>query len=131
MRKMEVNEEAFESFMSKVYGRSQKVDGALKPDNIGAYLEDLLEFSEDDDNNKNDDGNAIKLSEIPNYIEQKKNEKGKLKQDIQNLLNEKTEAQEKTSLANELCDTALENEKTTAAELREYSNLKAELKNKV
>ena len=63
----------------------------MTPDKIASYLEDLLEFSEDDDNNKNDDDNAIKLSEIPNYIEQKKNEKGKLKQYIQNLLKEKTE----------------------------------------
>ena len=44
MRKMGINEEDFESFISKVNERCQKVEG-LTPDKIGSYLEDLLEFS--------------------------------------------------------------------------------------
>ena len=127
MRKMGINEEYFESFISKAYERCQKVEG-LTPDKIGSYLEDLLEFSKDeDDNNNNGDGNTIKLSEIPHYIEQKKNEKRILKHDIENLHKEKQEAQQEASYANELYDAALENEKTTVAKLREYSNLKAGL----
>jgi hypothetical protein len=126
MRKMGINEEYFESFISKVYERCQKVEG-LTPDKMGSYLEDLLEFSKDDDDNNNGDGNTIKLSEIPHYIEQKKNEKRTLKQDIEKLHKEKQEAQQEASYANELCDAALENEKTTVAKLREYSNLKAGL----
>ena len=126
MRKMGINEEYFESFISKAYERCQKVEG-LTPDKMGSYLEDLLEFSKDEDDD-NGDGNTIKLSEIPHYIEQKKNEKRTLKQDIEKLHKEKQEAQQEASYANELRDAALENEKTTVAKLREYSNLKAGLK---
>jgi hypothetical protein len=72
---MGVNEEAFESFISKVYERCMKVSG-LTADKIGSYLEDLFEFSDEDDDNG---GNIPKLSEISYYIEQKKNENRALK----------------------------------------------------
>jgi ASC-1-like (ASCH) protein len=100
-----------------------KVNG-LTPDKIGSYLEDLVEFSDEDDNG----GNIHKLSEIPYYIEQMKNEKKALKQDIQNLQKQKKISEEEASLANELRDAALENEKVTVVELREYSKFKTELR---
>jgi hypothetical protein len=56
-----------------------------------------------------------------------KNEKSTLKQNIQNLKQEEQLSHQKASYAKELCDAALENEKTTDAELKEYSKLKAEL----
>lgn len=87
-------------------------------------MEDLFEFSDEDDDNE---GNIAKLSEISYYIEQKKNDKRKLKKDIQNLQKQKKISEEEASYANELRDAALENEKTTVTELREYSNFKAEL----
>lgn len=80
LRKMGVNEEDFESFISKLYERCMKVSG-LTSDKIGSYLEDLVKFSDEDDNG----GNIPKLSEISYYIEQKENEKRKLNEDIQNL----------------------------------------------
>lgn len=123
LRKMGVNEEDFESFISKLYERCMKVSG-LTADKIGSYLEDLFEFSDEDDDNG---GNIPKLSEISYYIEQKKNDKRKLKEDIQNLQKQKKISEEEASYANELRDAALENEKTTVTELREYSNFKAEL----
>ena len=122
LRNMGVNEEAFESFISKLYERCMKVSG-LTVDQIGSYLEDLVEFSEKDDNN----GNPIKLSEIPQYIEQWKNEKRTLKEEIQSLKNEKKVSEEEASLAHELRDEALKDEKVTVAELREYSIFKREL----
>jgi hypothetical protein len=124
LRKMGVNEEDFESFISKLYERCMKVSG-LTADKIGSYLEDLFEFSDEDDDNG---GNIPKLSEISYYIEQKKDEKKKLKEDIQDLQKQKKISEEEASYANELRDAALENEKTTVTELREYSNFKAELR---
>ena len=124
LRNMGVNEEDFELFISKVYERSMKVSG-LTADKIGSYLEDLFEFSDEDDDNG---GNIPKLSEISYYIEQKKNEKRALKKDIQNLQKQKKISEEEASYANELRDAALENEKTTVTELRESSNFKAELR---
>jgi len=123
LRKMGVNEEDFEPFISKLCERCLKISG-VTVDTIGSYLEDLLEFSDKDDNG----GNPIKLSEIPQYIEQRKNEKRTLKKDIQNDQKQKKISEEEASYANELRDAALENEKTTVTELREYSNFKAELR---
>jgi hypothetical protein len=122
LRKMGVNEEDFESFISKICERCLKISG-VTVDMIGSWLEDLLEFSDEDDNG----GNPIKLSEIPQYIEQRKNEKKAVKQDIQNLQKQKKISEEEASYANDLRDAALENEKTTVTELREYSKFKTEL----
>jgi hypothetical protein len=122
LRKLGVSEEAFESFISKLSERCMKVSG-LTADQIGSYLEDLVEFSEKDDN----DGNPIKLSKIPQYIEQRKNEKRTLKEEIQALKNEKKVSEEEASLAHELRDEALKDEKVTVSELREYSKFKTEL----
>jgi acyl-CoA thioesterase len=99
-----------------------KVSG-LTPDKIGSYLEDLVEFSDEDDNG----GNIPKLSEIPYYIEQMKNEKRALKKDIQNLQKQKKISEKEASYANDLRDAAFETEKTTVAKLREYSKFKTEL----
>ncbi|HEX5891796.1 MAG TPA: helix-turn-helix domain-containing protein [Nitrososphaeraceae archaeon] len=122
LKKMGVNEEDFESFISKICERCLKISG-MTVDMIGSCLEDLLEFSDEDDNG----GNPIKLSEIRQYIEQKKNEKRALKKDIQNLQKQKKISEEQASAANDLRDAALENEKVTVAELREYSKFKTEL----
>jgi hypothetical protein len=80
LRNIGVNEEDFEPFISKLYERCIKVSG-LTPDKIGSYLDDLVEFLDEDDNG----GNIPKLSEISYYIEQMKNVKRMLKKDIQNL----------------------------------------------
>jgi hypothetical protein len=122
LRKMGVNEDDFESFISKLYERCIKVSG-LTPDNIGSYLENLVEFSDEDNNG----GNIPKLSELPQYIEQKKNENRALKKDIQNLQKQKKISEEEASDANDLRDAAFETEKVTVAELREYSKFKTEL----
>ena len=122
LRNIGVNEEDFELFISKLYKRCMKVNG-LTPDKIGSYLDDLVEFSDEDDNG----GNIPKLSELPQYIEQKKNEKRALKKDIQNLQKQKKISEEEASYANELRDAAFEDQKTTYAKLREYSNFKTEL----
>ena len=66
----------------------------MTPDKIGSYLEDLVEFSDED----NHGGNIPKLSELSQYIEQKKNEKRAIKKDIQNLQKQKKVSEEKHHL---------------------------------
>ena len=122
LRNIGVNEEDFEPFISKLYERCIKVSD-LTPDKIGSYLDDLVEFSDEDDNG----GNIPKLSEISYYIEQMKNVKRMLKKDIQNLQKQKKISEEEASLAHDLRDAALEDQKTTYTELGEYSNFKTEL----
>ena len=110
LRKMGIDEETFESFLLNIYEPCQRA--GLTPDKIGPYLEDLFKFSKEEDaNNNNNDGNPIKLSEIPYYIQQMKNEKRTLEQDIQNLRKEKKQSQEEASYAKELRDAAIEDER--------------------
>jgi hypothetical protein len=70
---------------------------------------------------------GILFAKIPEYIEKKKNEISKLEEETK-ISNEKKEISEiEAAVAKDLRDVDLENEKTTVAELREYSKLKAEL----
>jgi hypothetical protein len=115
MKKMGVNEEDFESFVHEVYEYCQRLD--MTPENIASNLQALVKLSKD-----------IPFAKIPEYIEKKKNEITKLEKDAK-ILKEKKEILEiEAAVAKDLRDEALEDEKTTVAEVREYSNLKAELK---
>jgi DNA-binding CsgD family transcriptional regulator len=115
MKKSGVNENQFESFIHEVYEYCQRFD--LTPEHIASNLKELVKLSKD-----------IPFAKIPEYIEKKKNEITKLEEDIQTLKEKKEGSEVETSVANDLRDAALENEKTTVAELGEYSNFKTELR---
>src|SRR5919107_5454389 len=116
MKKLGINENQFKSFINEVYEYCFQRLG-LTPEDIASNLKELVKLSKD-----------IPLAKIPEYIEKKKKEIIKLKEYIQTL-KEKIETSEmETSLAEDLRDAALENERITSAEVREYSNLKAELR---
>ena len=68
-----VNEDGFESFILDVYNRCKDV--GLSPENISAYLQDLLEFSK----------TLLPLSKIPDFIKEKTDEKIELEQEIEKL----------------------------------------------
>ena len=114
MIKLGVNEQEFEYFISQIYNDSKKLD--LQPDKIAYYLDELLKFSKD-----------IPLSQIPDYIKQKTNEKSKLEKDIEEL-QEKTKQLEQERLASEeLNNASLEKGSRTASILAWYLKLKTEL----
>jgi hypothetical protein len=115
MKKSGINENQFESFIHEVYEYCQRFD--LTPEHIASNLKELVKLSKD-----------IPFAKIPEYIEKKKNEITKLEEDIQTLKEKKEGSEVETSVANDLRDAALENEKTTVAELGEYSNFKTELR---
>jgi hypothetical protein len=69
MIKFGVNEKEFEYFISDIYNNCKKLD--IPPDKIAYYIDELLKFSKD-----------ISLSQIPDYIKQKTNDKSKLEKDI-------------------------------------------------
>ena len=114
MTKFGVNEKEFEDFISDIYNNSKKLD--LQPDKIAYYLDELLKFSRD-----------IPLSQIPDYIKQKTNEKNKLENDIKDLQEKIKQLKEEKIAAEELYNTTLENERMTSSTLTWYSNLKIEL----
>jgi hypothetical protein len=111
-----VKEDSFEEFILDVYNRCK--DLGLSSENIASHLRDMLGFSKT---------GAISLSGISDYVKQKADEKGnleiqkgRLKQLIETLQQEKSDAEANT-------DVALKNEMMTAGELKWYSDLKAEL----
>ncbi|HEX6029220.1 MAG TPA: hypothetical protein VFY64_09285 [Nitrososphaeraceae archaeon] len=117
MIKLGVDEEEFEAFISDIYNKCKKLD--LQPDKIAYHIDELLKFSKE-----------IPLSQIPDYIKQKTNEKGKLEKDIEELQDRIKQLEEEKLVAEQLRNVSLENEKMTASELKWYSDLKIELKSK-
>jgi phage shock protein A len=117
MIKLGVDEEKFESFISDLYEKCKKLD--LHPDRIAYYIDELLKFSKD-----------IPLSQVPDHIKQKTDYKNKLENEIAGLEGRIKQLEQEKADAEELRNAALENEKMTAAELKSYSDLKRELKNK-
>ncbi len=115
MKKLGINQNQIESFMREVYQYCQGI--GLVPQDIASNLQALINLSKD-----------IPFSKIPEHIEEKKKEKIQLEEDIKTLKKRKDDLEMETSLSKELRDAALEKERTTVAELKEYSNLKAELR---
>ena len=122
MKKLGVNPNQFEGFINEVYEYCQRI--GLVPQDIASNLQALINLSKD-----------IPFSKIPERIEEKKKEKIQLEEEIRKL-NEEIKTLKETkrtlemeiSLAKDLRDLALQEEKTTTAELKEYSNFKTELR---
>jgi hypothetical protein len=114
MIKLGVNEQEFEYFISQIYNDSKNLD--LKADKIAYYLDELLKFSKD-----------IPLSQIPDYIKQKTNEKSKLEKDIEELQEKIKQLKEERLAAEGLYNTSLENGSRTTSILAWYLKLKTEL----
>jgi hypothetical protein len=96
MIKLGVDEEEFEYFISYIYNKCKKLD--LQPDKIAYHIDELLKFSKE-----------IPLSQIPDYIKQKTNEKGKLEKDIEVLQEKLKQLEEERLLAEELRNASLKN----------------------
>jgi cell division protein FtsB len=111
-----VKENGFEPFILEIYNRCK--DLGLTPENIASHLKDLLDFSTTD---------AIPFSQIRNYVKQKADEKEKLEQEIKKLEWKIEMLTLEQSDRQFLRDQALQDERMTAADLKWYSNLKAEL----
>ena len=85
MNRLGVKEDDFESFMTEVYNRCKNL--GLRPESIASLLADLLEFS-----------NSISITEIPKYIERRKEEKKKLENEIISLQEQKENLVGETSI---------------------------------
>ena len=113
MLNMGIKEDDFESYILDIYNHCKNV--GLPPGNIASHLKELVELSTTN----------IPFSQVPNYIKQKVEEKEKLerakKAQIEMLTPEKSDRQV-------FLDQALHDERMTAAELKWYSDLRAELR---
>ena len=115
MKKLGVNQNQVESFLDEVYEYCQRI--GLVPQDIASNLEALINLSKD-----------IPFSKIPDHIKEKKKEKTQLEENIKTLEERKDSLKIERSTAKELRDVSLQEEKTTTAELKEYSNFKTELR---
>jgi two-component SAPR family response regulator len=104
--------------MSDVYNRCCNILG-LTPERIASYITSLLEFS-----------STVPFSQIPNYIQQKIQEKEKVNQEIQKLEEKIGLLQKQKSESEHLCSSALEDNRITKEELKWYSDIKEELEKK-
>jgi predicted nucleic acid-binding Zn-ribbon protein len=121
--KLGVNEEEPESFILDVYNRS--IGLGLSSENIAFHLKDLLEFSKPNSNNTNNI--LVPLSQISEYIQQKADEKKKLEGEIQTLKAQLKTLSEEKSNSEQRRNSALNQEHTSDAELKSFSDLKQEL----
>ena len=115
MTRLGVEENNFESFMSDVYHRCCN-DLGLTPQLISSYISNLLEFSQ-----------SVSFSQIPNYISQKIEEKKKVEQEIEKLKDQLEMLQKQKSEAESSTKLAVDNHKITEDKLKWYSEIKEEL----
>jgi hypothetical protein len=101
--------------MSHVYNRC--TDLGLMPESIASHLMDLIEFSE-----------TVPVSKISDYVNEKKNEKDKLEQDIDKLKDEKLRLPVEKAELETHRDSALHDRRITSNELKWHSSLKEELR---
>ena len=107
MEDLGVDEDGFRLFISEIYNHSKNI--GLQPEYIAYNTKQILDLT-----------GSIPLSQIPNYIQEKANEKRKLEENITRLGDEELAA--KATLHQ-----ALNEKKVSLAELEQFSNLKIEL----
>ncbi|MDQ3867965.1 MAG: helix-turn-helix domain-containing protein [Thermoproteota archaeon] len=115
IKKLGVNQNQVESFMIEVYDYCQNI--GLAPQDIASNLQALINLSKD-----------IPFSKIPEHIKEKKKEKTQIEENIKTLEDRKGTLEIETSTAKELHDVYLQEEKTTIAKLKQYSNFKTKLR---
>jgi hypothetical protein len=118
LRRFGVQEDKFESFVSYIHNRCCNELG-LNPERIGFYIANLAELS-----------HTVPISQIPNYISQKVEEKKRIEEQIQEMEGKMKELQTKKSELERLNTSALENYRITQKKLRWYSDIKEELEKK-
>src|SRR5215212_3408247 len=112
IKKLGVNQNQVESFINEIYEYCQRI--GLPPQDIASNLQALINLSKD-----------IPFSKIPEHIEEKKKEISRLDEeirkqheDIKTLEERKDTLEIERSVAKELRDVSLQEEKTTSAELK-------------
>ena len=115
MNKLGVRNDNYESFMTEIYTRCNNI--GLSPEKIASHISDLLEFSR-----------TLPFSQIPDYIDQRIREKEKIEQNLESLEDQMADLEAQRSVAEELRDMALKDQKMTDAKLKWYSDIREELR---
>ena len=116
MQRLGITEEQFESFMSDVYDRCQKLE--LGPDQIEKYLMETINITK-----------VVFPSQIPNYINTKKTEIGELEKQIESKQETISKLNKEISILEENQKVLRENNNISLDAIRWYENIKKELTN--
>ena len=107
MKDLGVDEDSFRAFISEIYNHCKNI--GMQPEYIAYNTKQILDLS-----------GSIPLSQLPDYIQEKTNERRKLEENIARLGDEELGA--RSSLHQ-----ALNEKKVSLAELEQFSDLKIEL----
>jgi len=117
LQRLGITEEQFDSFMSDVYERCQKLD--LGPDQIERYLTETVNISK-----------IVFPSQIPNYINAKKDEIKNLEQQIETLQKIIVELNNQKSHVSKNLELVIETSNISNEAIAWYKDVLKELKNK-
>jgi hypothetical protein len=116
MQRFGINEEQFEYFMTEIYNKCQILE--FSPNQIGEYLKETVNLS-----------NTVFPSQIPNYINTKKNEIENLKEQIENIQKTISELNNKKLTVEKVVKSLIESSNTTREAIKWYDDVIKELKN--
>ena len=116
MERLGITEDQFESFMSDVYDRCQKLE--LGPDQIEKYLTETINLSK-----------IVFPSQIPHYINTKKTEIEQLEKQIANKHETISELNKEISILEENQKSLIENNNISLDAIKWYRDIKKELTN--
>ena len=116
MERLGITEDQFESFMSDVYDRCQKLE--LGPDQIEKYLMETINISK-----------IVFPSQIPNYINTKKTEIEELEKQIESRQEIISKLNNEVSILEENQKSLIENNNISLDAIKWYRDIKKELTN--
>src|SRR5687768_556964 len=116
MERLGITEDQFESFMSDVYDRSQKLE--LGPDQIEKYLTETINISK-----------IVFPSQIPNYINTKKTEIEQLEKQIVSKQETISKLNNQVSILEENQKSLIKNNNISLDAIKWYKDIREELTN--
>jgi hypothetical protein len=116
MQRLGITEEQFESFMTDIYDRCQRLE--VGPDQIENYLKEIIKLSK-----------IVFPSEIPNYLQTQKKEIENLQEKNENLQQEISESNIQKALIEGKLKSVLDKSNITHEAIAWYTNSKQELEN--
>src|ERR671910_2177691 len=116
MQRLGITEDQFESFLSDIYSRCQKLE--IGPDQIERYLAETINLSK-----------IVFPSHIPNYINTKKNDIAKLQEQIESLQQEISRSNIKKSSIERDLNLLIDESNISREAVAWYKNFKQEFEN--
>ena len=116
MQRLGITEEQFESFMTDIYNRCQRLE--VGPDQIENYLKEIIKLSK-----------IVFPSEIPNYLQTQKKEIENLQEKNENLQQEISASNIQKTIIESKLDSLIDKSNISREAIAWYTNSKQELTN--